>query len=173
MRKLFSFLLVAVTCAGLATAALAEETHSHEHGAASGTPEAPLDIVRDPADLPAPSTAKGPRTFRIDSRYRRGDRQARRRRDLSLLDLQSEGAGSLCARAGRRHRGSHAQEPGGQHLDAQCRFPRGAGTGRRRQGDGCVAGRDEASNSRRSPASTSIIARRRWPPSTSPTACTA
>lgn len=66
MRKLFSFLLVAGTCAGLATAALAEETHSHEHGAASGTPEAPLDIGRDPADLPAPSTAKGPRAIRID-----------------------------------------------------------------------------------------------------------
>lgn len=65
MRKLFSFLSIAITCAGLSVAALAEETHSHDHGAASGTPEAPLDIAQDPADLPSTSIAEGPRTVRI------------------------------------------------------------------------------------------------------------
>jgi nitrite reductase (NO-forming) len=65
MRKLFASLLIAATVAGVTTAAVAEETHSHEHGAASGTPEAPLDIVRGPADLPGSSTAKGPRTVKV------------------------------------------------------------------------------------------------------------
>lgn len=51
---------------GMSAAALAEETHTHQHGAASGTPEAPLDIVRDPADLPRPVRGKGPRTIKVD-----------------------------------------------------------------------------------------------------------
>jgi nitrite reductase (NO-forming) len=66
MRTLFSLLLVVIAFAGPTTPAFAEETHGHEHGAASGTPEAPLDIVRDAADLPGSATATGPRTIRVE-----------------------------------------------------------------------------------------------------------
>lgn len=48
------------------SAVSAEEAHKHVHGAANGTPEAPLDVTRDPADVPAASPRKGPRTVRID-----------------------------------------------------------------------------------------------------------
>ncbi len=45
---------------------LAGEAHIHEHSAASGTAEAPLDIVRDAADLPASRAAGGSRTVKVN-----------------------------------------------------------------------------------------------------------
>jgi nitrite reductase (NO-forming) len=38
----------------------------HEHGAANGTPEAPVDVVRDPTDLPAPVGARGPKRIKVN-----------------------------------------------------------------------------------------------------------
>jgi nitrite reductase (NO-forming) len=38
----------------------------HSHAAASGTPEAPVNVVRDPSDLPAPIGARGPRRISVD-----------------------------------------------------------------------------------------------------------
>lgn len=46
--------------------ALAAEGHKkHQHSAANGTPEAPLDVARDPADLPGPIDARGPQTVTV------------------------------------------------------------------------------------------------------------
>jgi nitrite reductase (NO-forming) len=46
--------------------ARAEQSHEHIHGAANGTAEAPLDIVREPADLPAARKGKRPRTVKVN-----------------------------------------------------------------------------------------------------------
>jgi nitrite reductase (NO-forming) len=46
-------------------AATAADPH-HAHAAESGTPEAPVDVVRDPSDLPAPVGARGPRRITVD-----------------------------------------------------------------------------------------------------------
>ena len=58
----------AVLVAGLVWPAIsmATEAHKHAHSAANGTPESPLDIVRDPADLPPPLVEKQPRTVKVD-----------------------------------------------------------------------------------------------------------
>lgn len=66
MRRTFiSSLLAAGVIAAVASTVWAEEMHMHHHGAASGTPEAPLDIVRDPSDLPPPVAGDGPRTVKV------------------------------------------------------------------------------------------------------------
>lgn len=66
MRKiLISSLLAAGVIAAASSAVLAEEMHMHNHSDASGTPEAPLDIVRDPSDLPPPVAGDGPRTVKV------------------------------------------------------------------------------------------------------------
>lgn len=66
MHKLLtSVLLTSSLILGTAAAGRAEEMHKHNHGAASGTPEAPLDIARDPADLPAPLTGVGARVVKV------------------------------------------------------------------------------------------------------------
>ena len=65
MLRISSSLLAAVMLAGLVSTSAAEESHDHNHAASSGTPEAPLDIVRDPSDLPEPLAAKGPSTIKI------------------------------------------------------------------------------------------------------------
>lgn len=66
MRKIImSSLLAAGVMAAVSSTVWAEEMHMHHHGAASGTPEAPLDIVRDPSDLPPPVAGDGPRTVKV------------------------------------------------------------------------------------------------------------
>ena len=65
MRKIASSLLMLIAIAGAASAGSTGETHVHKHGAESGTPEAPLDIVREPADVPPPGTGAGPRTVKV------------------------------------------------------------------------------------------------------------
>lgn len=66
MHKLFTAAFTALAVVvGAAGYVSAEEMHKHNHGAASGTPEAPLDVVRDPADLPPPLTGEGPRLVKI------------------------------------------------------------------------------------------------------------
>lgn len=44
----------------------ASGTHQHAHGAANGTPSAPLDVARDPADLPMPLDRRGPQIVNVD-----------------------------------------------------------------------------------------------------------
>jgi nitrite reductase (NO-forming) len=66
MQILSSSLLAAVILAALVSVSTAEESHVHSHATSSGTPEAPLDIVRDPSDLPESSAAEGPNTIKID-----------------------------------------------------------------------------------------------------------
>jgi len=65
MAKLITLLAGASLLAGATALASAEEMHMHHHGAASGTPEAPLDIVRDPTDLPPPLAGDSPRTVKV------------------------------------------------------------------------------------------------------------
>ena len=65
MRQLVSSLLMLIAIVGAASAGSTGETHIHKHGAESGTPEAPLDIVREPADMPPPGTGAGPRTVKV------------------------------------------------------------------------------------------------------------
>lgn len=47
-------------------AVLAAEAHQHKHGAANGTPEAPLDVARDPSDLPGPIGARAAQAVTVN-----------------------------------------------------------------------------------------------------------
>lgn len=48
----------------LAAATATEQVH--KHAAVNGTPEAPVNVVRDPTDLPGPIGARGPRRIKVD-----------------------------------------------------------------------------------------------------------
>ncbi|WP_244470746.1 copper-containing nitrite reductase [Microvirga massiliensis] len=51
----------------VASAEVTVPQHNHaSHPAANGTPEAPVNVVRDPTDLPAPIGARGPRRIKVD-----------------------------------------------------------------------------------------------------------
>jgi nitrite reductase (NO-forming) len=50
----------------LAGQAAAPNPQTHAHSADQGTPEAPLDIVRDATDLPTALGKRGPKTVRVD-----------------------------------------------------------------------------------------------------------
>jgi nitrite reductase (NO-forming) len=63
IKHISSSLIALGMLAGASAWASAEEMHMHKHGAESGTPEAPLDIVRDPSDLPPPLAGEGPRSM--------------------------------------------------------------------------------------------------------------
>lgn len=40
--------------------------HAHSHAVTSGTPTAPVNVVRDPTDLPGPIGARGPQRVKVD-----------------------------------------------------------------------------------------------------------
>lgn len=65
MKRIVFSLLVMTVVVGTASSGSTGETHVHQHGAESGTPEAPLDIVREPADVPPPRTGADPRTVKV------------------------------------------------------------------------------------------------------------
>lgn len=65
MAMLLSSLVATAVFLALPVTVFAEEMQMHHHGAASGTPEAPLDIVRDPSDLPPPLAGEGQRTIKV------------------------------------------------------------------------------------------------------------
>ena len=137
--------------------------------------EVEADISRDPADLPPPIGKRDPQTVRVDLLSGRGGRPSRGRHHVRLLDLQRARAGAVHPGAGRRHDRHSPEELGRQLDDPLGRLPRGDRPRRRRGG---AAGRSrrreiddlEGPDPR---ASMSIIAPRRWSPSTSPTACMA
>ena len=68
-------------------------------------------IVRDPKDLPPPVGKRGPQRVKVDLETVEVTGKLADGASLSLLDLQSEGAGAVRARAGRRHRRGAAEEP--------------------------------------------------------------
>lgn len=61
LRKIIAGLAIAGILASPALGA-----GSHEHPAENGTPEAPLDIVRAPMDLPSSIGERGPQTLKVD-----------------------------------------------------------------------------------------------------------
>ena len=148
----------------------------HRHAAAAGADAWSKPTFRaSPTDLPPPIGKREPQTVRVDLLTRRARRPPRGRHDVRLLDLQRQGAGTVHPRARRRH-GRHSSEELGRQLhDPFGRFPCRHRPGRRRRGAAGRSRRREIDDAGRRwcPASMSIIAPRRWSPSTSPTACTA
>lgn len=66
MNHLSSSLVAMAVLIAASGPTLAEEKHSHKHSATSGTAEAPLDIVRDPTDLPSPLGRRIQRVVKVE-----------------------------------------------------------------------------------------------------------
>ena len=133
------------------------------------------DISREPTDVPPPIGKRDPQTVRVDLFSVELEGRLAEGTTFGYWTFNGKVPGPLHPGARRRHRRHSSEEFRRQLDDPLGRFPRRDRPGRRR---GRASGRSrsgkiddvEGAGAR---ASMSITARRRWSPSTSPTACTA